>query len=212
MKMRIPYINVMITAGCLMIFGMQSAYPRIYLGGKAGISRSSIVQKMDLDYRSGWSVGWNLAAMADVPVSERFSLRPELALISQGGSFLGGDGVAYIWEHDVDAYAIQPTFHIAYSFPILDVKMTVYAGPALTFQLSSKLQSKVLVQEDVPQMEQSVRSFDFAGSGGISVEYRGAFFSITTVSGLLDRRRLPVEGEGKVLQNNLTFSLGYFFR
>ncbi|MDR2495592.1 MAG: PorT family protein [Tannerellaceae bacterium] len=212
MKVHIPHINLILTAGFLLTFAAQSASSKIYWGGKAGISRSSIVQKMDLDYRSGWSVGWNVAAMADIPVSERFSLRPELAMISQGGSFLGGDGVTYIWEHKVEAYAFQPAFHVAYSFPILDVKMTVYAGPALTFQLYSKLYSNALVQDDVTQSEQPVRPFDLAGSGGISVEYGGVFFSITTVSGLLDRRRFSIEGEGPVLQNNLIFSLGYFFR
>ena len=130
-------------------------------------------------------------------------------------SFLGGyEDEAYRWKHSLEAYSLQPTFHLAYNIPILDVQMTVFLGPALDFQLGSTFATKPLGDNETPGegQFQSIRPFDVAASGGISVEYSGVFFSITTWSGLLDRRRITNDDDAPVLQNNLTFSLGYFFR
>jgi hypothetical protein len=214
MKKYILHINGIITAGILLTFPLQSASSKIYLGGKSGIAYSSIVQQLEgLNYRSGQTIGWSVAAMADIPARGRFSFRPELAFAYQGGSFLGGsEQEGYRWKHIVEAYSLQPTFHLAYNIPILDVQMTVFLGPALDFQLSSSLASKPIGNNETPAINQSLTPFDIAASGGISVEYSGVFFSIATWSGLIDRRRIMSDSDTPVFQNNLTFSLGYFFR
>jgi len=47
---------------------------------------------------------------------------------------------------------------------------------------------------------------------GLAVEYSNFFFSVSALCGMIDRRALKREGETSVFQNNVTFSLGYYFR
>ena len=62
------------------------------------------------------------------------------------------------------------------------------------------------------EKEPNLRTFDFGISAGMSVEYKRFFFTIQNLTGLLDRRTVKREGESTLFQNNVTFSIGYFFR
>jgi hypothetical protein len=90
--------------------------------------------------------------------------------------------------------------------------MSVYGGPALNFLLYDKLTTRRMTEESESVTEKGIRSFDMRINAGISVEYIGVFFSIDTMAGSFDRRIEKTKDESPVYQNNLTFSLGYFFR
>jgi hypothetical protein len=201
-------------AGMLLLLVLP-ATARVYWGGRAGISRSSLVQKIDLNYRSGSIIGYSLAGLADIPFYERFSFRPELALTCQGGSFLSGLNAAdtYLLKNEFRSYSLQTPLDIAFNIPISGVKLAVYGGPALDFYLFDNLKMKEL-EEGTAGTEAGgkPRPFDFAVNMGISVEYKKVFFSIDVLTGTLDRRHVKVENESSVYQNNITFSLGYIFR
>ena len=213
MKKRNIHIKGAAIAAFLLLSALQPVFPKVYWGLRTGIARSSIVQRVDLNYRSGWSVGGSIAGLMDIPFYERFSFRPEVALVHQGGSFLSGldDSEDYQLLNEFSGYALQPSFNVAFNIPISGVKMAVYAGPALDFHLDGKLAEKPLTEGTNP-LGQQVKSFDLAVNSGISVEYKGFFFSITSLSGTFDRRKQKVESDPPVYQNNVTFSLGYFFR
>ena len=44
------------------------------------------------------------------------------------------------------------------------------------------------------------------------MEYNKFFFQLNALSGMIDRRATKREGETSVYQNNVTLSVGYFFR
>jgi hypothetical protein len=201
-----------LTAG-LAVMLLTPATAKVSWGVKAGISRSSIAQKIDLDYRSGWSVGGSVAGLMDVPVYERFSFRPEVSLVYQGGSFLSGLGEAgtYALRNEVHGYSLQIPLNIAFNIPISGVNMAVYGGPAFDFHLYDTLKTKA-TEEGAAAGSQKIKPFDFGVNTGISVEYKGVFFSISVLCGTTDRRSERIANESSVYQNNLTFSLGYFFR
>jgi hypothetical protein len=210
--MKLKMIHKLAIIGAVLGLSLP-AYSRIYFGTRAGISHTSLVQKRDLDYRSGWKIGGSVAGLMDIPVYERFSFRPELAFVYQGGSFVSGSDVenTYKWDNNFKGYSLQPSFNLAFNIPISDVKMTIFLGPALDFHLNDRLTVKQNA-DDNDRLDQWIKKFDFSINSGISVEYKGAFFQISSLSGLTDRRTVKVENESPVYQNNLTFSLGYFFR
>jgi hypothetical protein len=199
--------------GLTLIFSIP-AVGRVYWGVRTGIARSSLVQKIDLDYWSGACFGYSVAALADIPFYQRFSFRPEIALAYEGGSFhseLIEDGL-FLQKHRLRSYSLQPSFNVAFNIPISGVKMAVYAGPAVGFRLSSKLLTEKLLEEFSLTTKKKIRSFDIGVNTGISVEYKGVFFSIAAFPGNIRLQTKKTEGESSVYQNNLTFSLGYIFR
>ena len=60
--------------------------------------------------------------------------------------------------------------------------------------------------------EPNLRTIDLGINVGLSVEYSRFFFSINNVAGVLDRRTVKRKYESMLFQNNVTFSVGYFFR
>lgn len=189
------------------------ASAKVDWGLRAGVAHSSLVQKIDLTYWSGSCVGYSAAVLGDIPFAGRFSFRPEVALAYQGGSFLSDpiEGL-YMLRHKIGSYSLLPSFNFAFNIPLSDVNMAVYVGPACDFHLRNKTSARQTEEGILPPTEKDVKSFDLGVNAGISVEYKCVFFSINTLSGTLDRRTDKKENESSVYQNNLTFSLGYFFR
>jgi hypothetical protein len=203
-------------AALVLIFTSPAA-GKVYWGLRAGVARSSLVQQYDLDYLSGSCLGYSLAALADIPFYQRFSFRPEIALIYEGGSFLSypvDDG--FLLRNRMRGCGVQPSFNLAFNIPISGVKMAVYGGPALNYllydQLTTRPASETEQAETEAITEKGVRPFDIRINAGISVEYKGVFFSINALAGSSDRRISKTPTQSPVYQNNLTFSLGYFFR
>jgi hypothetical protein len=218
MKMMMKIHKAAWPAGLILVWILAGAAPaaaRVYWGVRAGVARSSLVQEIDLDYRSGSCVGYSAGLLADIPFYERFSFRPEVALIYGGGSFLSeqlGEGI-FLLKHRLRTYSLQPSFNVAFNIPISGVKMAVYAGPALDFRLWNTVSTQSMLEESsFAATGKETKPFDLGVHAGISVEYKGVFFSINALAGNLYRQKEKTEGEPSVYQNNLTFSLGYFFR
>ena len=70
---------------CLVMLMVPAVYGQVSFGVRAGLGSSALVQKVDGSPVSGARFGFSVAGMLDVPVYKRFSLRPELVFINQGG-------------------------------------------------------------------------------------------------------------------------------
>jgi hypothetical protein len=197
--------------GLVMITSIP-AIARVYWGVRAGVARSSLVQKIDLDYWSGSCVGYSVAGLADIPFYERFSFRPEIAFAYEGGSFHSEHTEGLFLKHSLRNYSLQPAFNIAFNIPISGVKMAVYLGSALDLHLWDKISAGRIDENQTAVTEKAIRPFDVGTNAGISVEYKGVFFSINSLIGSLSRKKEKTEDTPSVFQNNITFSLGYFFR
>jgi len=202
-------------AAGLLLASLTPAAAKVSWGARAGIARSSLVQRIDLDYRPGACLGYSVGVLTDVHLYQRFSFRSEVALARQGGSWLSeaDDDDGFRYKHEAGGYALQIPLNLAFNIPISGVKMAVFAGPAFDFHLSDTFETR-LTQDGtlVSTTNQGVKPFDLAVNGGISVEFKGVFFSIQALSGTTDRRKKKIADESPVYQNNITFSLGYFFR
>lgn len=191
---------------------------KVDFGVRAGGSYASLVQKVGTKYESGAKMGFSVAGMADIPLTfiyKRLSFRPEIAFVNQGGSWYSGadmEGMALFnkcWYNSLNV-----PLNIAFTFPFYDFRISLYAGPSFDFSLFGEMSSR---ETDVKlnfghSEEKDLKPFDLGVNMGFAVEYNRYFFSINSNLGTLDRRAVKREGESSVFQNNVTFSLGYFFR
>jgi hypothetical protein len=195
----------------------------ITFGARAGFSYTSLTQKLNEEVSYGGRVGFAVAGLMDMPLSQRFSLRPELAFISQGGAY----SLEYIkdvpyWErYKRNYYSVMIPINLSYqimsgaahvnhveglTINVLrnDWQVGVYGGPSVT--LSSQ------VKETENFEVRRFRPFDIGMGVGFYVEYQKFFFTIYSHTGLLDRLEVRHPNESHLYQNNVMFSFGYWLR
>jgi len=200
----------------MMILSTMSLFAQVDFGVRAGLAYSSLVQKVGDTHKSGERLGYSVAGLADIHLYRRFSLRPEVAFTHQGGSWYSGqqisEGMAF--HNKCWYYSLQIPVNLAFTFPFFDMHISVYGGPAMDFSLFGKMTSRETNQNLTfgDTEEKDLKPFDLGVNIGFAVEYKKVFFSINTNCGTLDRRSVKREGESRLYQNNVTFSLGYFFR
>ena len=195
---------------------MMPVIAQVTFGVRAGGAYSSMIQNVENSYRAGARFGFSVAGLADIHLYKGLSLRPEVAFVNQGGSFLSNYEVegARNSYNKCNYYSIQVPVNLAYTFLIDDVRLGVFAGPALDFSLFGKMRTR---NQDVDihfgQTEETdLKSFDLGVSVGLMVEYKNCFFSVGALCGTLNRLSVKQEGESSLYQNNVTMSLGYLFR
>lgn len=188
---------------------------QVSFGVRAGGSYSSLSQKVGDKYESGNRMGYNIGGLMDIRLYKRWSLRPELSFVFQGGSYFSGMDVDGMSMHNKYKYhSLQVPVNLTYTFTFTDVKLSIFAGPVADFSLYGKMKTED-IYTDIhfgDTEEKDLKPFDLGVSFGVSAEYKKYFFAIHTVSGTLDRRATKRDGESSVFQNNVTFSLGYLFR
>ncbi len=205
---------------CILLIGLSlllvvPATAKITWGVRAGGAYSALIQKVNDAYESGARFGFSLATLTDIPLKGRWSLRPEVAFVNQGGNYYSAPGMAVMSLYNKCwYYSLQIPVNMAYTIPVSDIDMTIYAGPVFDWSLFGKMDSR----DNNPDLhfgvteEKDLKPCDLGVSVGLAVEYNRFFFSVGGVLGTIDRRAVKRDGETSVFQNNVTFSLGYFFR
>lgn len=208
--------------GLVIIWVMLMIVPataQITWGVRGGLAYSSLVQKIDKNYQSGARFGFSVAGLAQIPLYKRLSLQPEVAFVHQGGNYLSkiseGDGMDLAYpKTKCNYYSILVPVNLVYTFQFTDVYFSVMAGPAVDFSLFGKMRTKNVDSDIVfgQSGEADLKTFDLGVNLGLQVEYSNFFFSVSALCGTLDRRTTKHDGESSLYQNNVTFSLGYYFR
>ncbi len=202
---------------CLLSLVGYSAQAQVDFGARFGVSYTALTQRINEGYVSGGKAGFSIAGLADIPLYKDLSFRPEVAFMHQGGNYYSQPVFSEMAAYNkYRYYSIQVPLDLAYTFHIEDIHLTVFAGPALDFSLFGKMKTSNNETEANIQFgaekEKNLRTFDLGVKVGLAVEYNRFFFAIDAICGTLDRRPTKRDGESKLLQNNVTFSLGYFFR
>jgi len=191
------------------------ALSQVTYGVRGGLSYSALIQNLENENKVGARAGFSVGGLVDIPFYRRFSIRPELSFVNQGGSFYSRiDGELSTVRNRYNYYSIQMPVNIVYNIPISGVRMSVMMGPAVDYSLFGSRKSEG-VKEDLVFGEDQVsdlKKWDVGVNLGLAVKYEKVFFSINALCGALDRRSLKNEGESRLYQNNVTFSFGYIFR
>ena len=181
--------------GLLLIAVMMilPAMAQVSFGVRAGGAYSSLIQKVEDTYEAGARFGFSIA----------------------GGAYYSNQDIHGMALHNKCwYYSLQIPVNVAYTFTFTDVHLSVFAGPTFDWSLFGKMKSR----ETNPDLhfgvsdEKDLKPCDFGMNVGLSVEYSNFFFSVSSLCGMIDRRALKRDGETSVYQNNVTFSLGYYFR
>ncbi|MDR2469323.1 MAG: PorT family protein [Tannerella sp.] len=189
----------------LLAGGMKA---QIAFGIRAGISYASLTQLIEEEVRSGGRIGFSMAGLTDIPLSPRFSLRPEIAIVNLGGTYYmlyRTDKQIEMERHRSNYYSIQAPINMVYKIFSNDWQFGIYGGPSVA--VSTQVREKTLREE-----ERKFRPFDVGAGAGFYVQFRRVFSSIYVHTGILDRQTRKSSGESQLYQNNVVFSLGYWFR
>ena len=200
-----------------LLASIVSVFAQVEFGVRLGGAYSSLVQRLDKTYESGGRIGFSVAGLMQLPIYKGLSFVPEVGLIYQGGDYYSYPTDEGMTTHNMyKYYSLQVPLDLAYTFNISDVSLSVFAGPTLDVSLAGKMKTEETgVESDIEfgkKEEPNLRTIDLGINVGLSVEYSRFFFSINNVAGVLDRRTVKRKDESMLFQNNVTFSVGYFFR
>lgn len=200
-----------------LLASIVSVFAQVEFGVRLGGAYSSLVQRLDKTYESGGRIGFSVAGLMQLPIYKGLSFVPEVGLIYQGGDYYSYPTDEGMTTHNMyKYYSLQVPLDLAYTFNISDVRLSVFAGPTLDVSLAGKMKTEGTgVESDIEfgkKEEPNLRTIDLGINVGLSVEYSRFFFSINNVAGVLDRRTVKRKDESMLFQNNVTFSVGYFFR
>lgn len=190
------------------------SFSQVTFGARAGISYSALIQNMRNENQVGARAGFSVGGLIDIPVYRRFSIRPELSFVNQGGSYWSiVEGELSSIRSKYNYYSLQMPVNIVYNIPISGVKMSVMMGPTVDCNLFGSHKSEG-IKSDIDfgkDRMNGLKTWDFGVNMGLSVRYERVFFSINALCGVIDRHSIKQEGESQLYQNNVTFSFGYIF-
>ena len=108
--------------GLLLIAVMMilPAMAQVSFGVRAGGAYSSLIQKVEDTYEAGARFGFSIAGLADIPLSKnkKWSLRPEVAFVNQGGAYYSNQDIHGMALHNKCwYYSLQIPVNVAYTLP-----------------------------------------------------------------------------------------------
>lgn len=141
----------------------------IRIGAKAGVNLATFTG----DSFTGFDtrVGFHIGGLVEIPLSEKFSVQPELLYSQKGSEFFNSEThLSYI---DIP---IMAKYHIIRG-------LSVELGPVPSFLVKAE-QTKSGEDIDVSDY---TKSFDFGIGGGVSYQLpMGVFFSLRFTKGLME--------------------------
>ncbi|WP_085535025.1 porin family protein [Massilibacteroides vaginae] len=198
----------------LLFLAVTPSFSQITYGVRGGISYSALIQNLETENKVGARAGFSVGGVMDVPFYRRFSFRPEVSFVNQGGSFYSRiENEMTTVKNKYNYYSVQIPLNIAYNIPISGVRMSVLLGPAVDYSMfgshnfEGEKKDLTFNKNEVGEL----KKWDVGVNMGLAVKYDQVFFSINALCGAIDRRQVKREGESRLYQNNVTFSFGYFF-
>lgn len=207
----------------MVAFGFAANAQEVHFGAKGGLNLSSLDYKIQ-NPQDGKSTGldsrfnFHLGLMAEIVISDKFSVQPELLYSRQGGvkDFSGEAlGSAFKFDNtfalDYLSLPIMAKYYVAEGF-------SLEAGPQIGFLLSSKLKSegeatiagKTTSKDSSKDFKEFMSSVDFGLGFGAGYKLEnGLNFGVRYNLGLTDVFK---ENKGDAIKNGVfQLSVGYFF-
>jgi hypothetical protein len=162
----------------------------VKLGAKIGMNVSSLNGNTDnLDSKTGWVLG----ATAEISLTEKFSLQPELLYSQQGAKQRGN----FIYDLNYVSLPVMAKYYIAKGF-------SVEAGPQFSFLVKDELISD---SNNAASANTNAENFDLTANLGLGYQFdNGIFFQTRYNLGLLE-----VDKTTEVKNGVFQMSLGYQF-
>lgn len=172
----------------LLSFGVFSAIAQdtnpLRIGVKGGVNFSNF--RVDEVADNNVKVGLNLGLFAKLPVSDAFSLQPELLYSSKGSklaydNFLMGEG-EYRFNFNYLELPVLAVFNIGEHF-------NIHVGPYVGYLANvniKELDGDGSIQDIADLKEDDFNRFDYGLAGGIGVDFNGFIAGVRYSYGLAD--------------------------
>jgi opacity protein-like surface antigen len=180
--------KIILTALAVLAFGFANA--QVKFGAKVALNFATLTG--DVENQSSLTA-FQVGGFAEIKVSEKFAVQPELMYSTQGASFDGGEGDIVLGYINIPVMA---KFYVAKSF-------SLEAGPQIGFLLSAK--------DDGEDFKDETSSTDFGFNFGAGYDFTENFSAGLRynlgLSNLVD-----IEGYDASVKNSVfSVSLGYKF-
>ncbi len=185
--------KLLLSAAAVMAFSFATQAQEVKFGAKVGVNIADLGGDAETD---GSLTGLHIGGVAEIKLTETFSVQPELVYSMQGAAVkdeLGGDADLKL------GYLNVPIMAKYYLMEGLSIE----AGPQVGFLMSAKAED-----DDV---KDGYKSIDFALNGGVAYDLpMGVFFQARYSAGLSDIN--DFEGsDAKITNNVISLSVGYKF-
>jgi hypothetical protein len=184
----------------LLAFGPCVLAQEVHFGVKAGVNFASLGGD-DSDGLDGLT-SFLFGAVADIGVSEKFSVQPELVYSAQGAKYTMSEGYDGKYKLDYLNVPVLAKFMVAEGF-------SIEAGPQVGFLLSAKEEYTSTGDSGTDDIKDSLKGTDFSAAIGLGYKTEsGLNFAARYNLGLGN----IVDESGVDLKNNVfQISVGYFF-
>ncbi|MGJ8593286.1 MAG: porin family protein [Aquaticitalea sp.] len=197
---------VVMAAVAVFGFSQAQAQEEIQFGVKAGVNFAKLTGDAveDADGRTGFHIG----GVVEIPISEKFSVQPELLYSQQGlQSKESFEGIEYESKLKLDYIhvPVMAKFYVTEGFAI-------EAGPQFGFNVSAKEEYSVGDDSEEDDLD-NVAGFDLSLGAGVSYKLdNGLFFGGRYMFGLSNVNEDEEEGFDDNLTNSvLSLSVGFMF-
>jgi len=198
-----------ITVSVLALFAFAGATyaqtPDLKLGAKAGLN---ITNLSGLDHSKGLT-GFHVGAIAEIFITEKFSIQPEILYSSQGGKTSENyeylDGVINKMENKYKLDYLN--IPIMAKYYVME-GLSVQAGPQIGFNVKAEKEYKDLDLSGTDKIKDEINSVDFGLNFGVGYELPLGVFADARYNLGLSK----VNKEGKSFTNGVfQISVGYKF-
>ncbi|MCO6162619.1 porin family protein [Flavobacterium sp. NRK F7] len=183
--------KVVFAAVAVVLFGISYAQ-EVKFGAKGGLNLSTLSGDDDTAMKVGFQVG----GFAEISVTEKFAIQPELLYSTQGTKY---DGTG------------DPSLHLDYlNIPVMakffvTEGLSLEAGPQVGFLLSAKLKTDA----GDADFKEYVNSTDFGLNFGVGYDVTDNIsLGVRYGFGVSDVNK---EGNNSIKNSNFSFALGYKF-
>ena len=183
--------KVVFTVVAVVAFGISYAQ-EVKFGAKAGLNLSTLTGDDDTAMKVGFQVG----GFAEIGISEKFAIQPELLYSEQGTKYDGtGDPSLHLNYLNIPVMA---KFYVANG-------LSLEAGPQVGFLLSAKLKTDA----GDGDFKEYVNSTDFGLNFGVGYDLTANIaLGVRYGFGLSDVNK---DGNDSIKNSNLALALGYKF-
>ncbi len=147
--------------------------------------------------------GFHLGVLAEIPVSDRFSIQPEVLYSTQGTK---DEGSNYTDEYNLDYIQVP----VIAKFYIID-GLALEAGPSFNFLVDEdyKYESGLL---DIRTDSELASTFEFGGALGASYKFNNGFFlNGRYLAGFTDAFDSDSFDEDAIKNNGFQLGVGFLF-
>jgi hypothetical protein len=171
--------SIFVFAAMLMSTSFMAAQEFVYFGAKGGVNFSTFsgdgFSDFDADTKS--RTAYHLGLLAEIPVSERFSIQPEVLYSAQGYDIQEiEDGQDVEFQLDYVTVPVLAKFYVVQG-------LSLEAGPQLGFLVQNEVDS---AQGSVELDDDNFKSFDFSLGLGASYKFNNFFIYGRYNAGLTD--------------------------